>query len=45
MNSKRDPTRLYGILDKNDFESLSIGNKNLQDSTEKKPKMLWNPYQ
>ena len=29
----QDPTRFFGILDKNDFESLSIGNKNLQDST------------
>ena len=29
----KQPTRVFGILDKNDFESLSIGNKNLQDST------------
>ena len=29
----QDPTRFYGILDKNAMECLSIGNKVLQDST------------
>ena len=29
----QDPTRFYGILDKNAMESISIGNKILQDST------------
>ena len=33
INSKQDPTRLYGILDKNAMESISIGNKILQDPT------------
>ena len=28
-----DPARFYGILDKNAMESISIGNKILQDST------------
>ena len=41
----QDPTRFYGILDKNALESISIAKKILQDSTEKRPKMLWNPYQ
>ena len=27
----QDPTRFYGILDKNDMESISIANKILQD--------------
>ena len=29
----QDPTRFYGILDKNAMESISIGNKILQDFT------------
>ena len=29
----QDPTKFYGILDKNAMESISIGNKILQDST------------
>ena len=29
----QDPTRFYGILDKNAMESISITNKILQDST------------
>ena len=29
----QDPTRFYGILDKNAMKSISIGNKILQDST------------
>ena len=29
----QDPTRFYGILDKNAMESISITNKLLQDST------------
>ena len=29
----QDPTRFYGILDKNAMESISIANKILQDST------------
>ena len=40
-----DPTRFYGILDKNALESISIANKILQDSTGYLIKMLWNPYQ
>ena len=31
INSKQDPTRFYGILDKNAMESISIPNKILQD--------------
>ena len=31
--NKQDPTRFYGILDKNSMESISIANKILQDST------------
>ena len=31
MNSKQEPKRFYGILDKNDMESISIENKLLQD--------------
>ena len=27
MNSKQDPTRFFGILDKNAMESISIANK------------------
>ena len=33
MNSKQDPTRFYGILDKNAIESISLENKILQDPT------------
>ena len=29
----QDPTRFYGILDKNAMESISLANKNLQDPT------------
>ena len=29
----QDPTRFYGILDKNAIESISIANKILQDPT------------
>ena len=29
----QDPTRFYGILDKNAMESISIANKLLQDIT------------
>ena len=29
----KDPTRFYGILDKNAMEYISIANKILQDST------------
>ena len=51
----QDPTRFYGILDKNAMESISLGNKILQDPTRSYKilqdskgyykKMLWNPYQ
>ena len=51
----QDPTRFYGILDKNAMESISLANKILQDptrsykilqdSTGYETKMLWNPYQ
>ena len=41
----QDPTRFYGILDKNALESISIAKKILQDSTGYLLKMLWNPYQ
>ena len=41
----QDPTRFYGKIDKNSLESISIAKKILEDSTEKRPKMLWNPYQ
>ena len=40
-----DPTRFYGILDKNALESISIANKILQDSKGYLTKMLRNPYQ
>ena len=40
-----DPTRFYGKLDKNAFESISIGNKILQDFRGYLIKRLWNPYQ
>ena len=30
---QKDPTRFYGILDKNAMESISLANKILQDST------------
>ena len=33
INSKQDPTRFYGILDKNAMEFISIANKILQDLT------------
>ena len=33
FNSKHDPTRFYGILDKNGLESISIANKIVKDST------------
>ena len=29
----QDPTRFYGILEKNSMESISIANKTLQNST------------
>ena len=29
----QDPTRFFGILDKNAMESISIANNNLQDSS------------
>ena len=45
INSKQDPKRFYGILDKNAMESISIANKILQDSMGYQTKMLWNPYQ
>ena len=45
INRKQDPTRFYGILDKNAMESISIANKILHDSTGYLTKMLWNPYQ
>ena len=32
-NGKEDPTRFYGILDKNAMESISIANKILQNRT------------
>ena len=41
----QDPTRFYGILDKNTMEFMLIGNKILQDSTEYFTKMLRNPSQ
>ena len=41
----QDPTRFYGILDKNALESISIANKMLKDSTGYLTKMLWNSYQ
>ena len=31
MNSKQDPTKFYGILDKNAMKSISIADKILQD--------------
>ena len=50
-----DPTRFYGILDKNTMESISLANKILQDptrsykilqdSTGYETKMVSNPYQ
>ena len=33
INSKQDPTRFYGILDKNAMESISKANKILEDPT------------
>ena len=41
----QDPTRFYGIIDKNAMESISIANKILQDSTGYWTKMIWNPCQ
>ena len=51
----QDPTRFYGILDKNAMESISLANKILQDptrsynilqdSTGYETNMLCNPYQ
>ena len=41
----QDPTRFYGILDKNAMESISIANKIVKDSTGYLTQMLWNPYQ
>ena len=40
----QDPTRFYGLLDKNAIESISIANKILQDSRGYLTKMLWYPY-
>ena len=40
----QDPTRFYGILEKNGMESISIANKILQDSTEYLRKIPKNPY-
>ena len=31
INTKKDPPRFYGILDKNAMESISIANNILQD--------------
>ena len=33
INSKQDPARFYGILDKNAMESISKANKIIQDAT------------
>ena len=41
----QDPTRFYGILDKNALESISIACRILKDSTGYLTKMLWNSYQ
>ena len=41
----QDPTRFYGILDKNALESISIANKILKDSTGYLTTMGWNSYQ
>ena len=41
----QDPTRFYGILDKNALESISIANMILKDSTGYLTKMIWNPSQ
>ena len=51
----QDPTRFYGIIDKNTMESISLANKILQDptrsykilqdSTGYETKMVSNPYQ
>ena len=43
-NILQDPTRFYGILDKNAMEFISIAKKILQDSTGYYTKMLWIPY-
>ena len=45
MNSIQDPTRFYGILEKNAMESILIETKILQDSTGYWRKMIWNPYE
>ena len=42
---QQDPTRFYGILDKNALESISIANKILKEYTVYLTKMLWIPYQ
>ena len=44
INSKQDPTRFYGILDKNAMESISIAKEILQYFTGYLTEMLWNPY-
>ena len=41
----QDPTRFYGILDKNALESILIAYKILKDSTGYLTKMIWNPSQ
>ena len=33
INSKQDPLRFYGILDKNSMESIRIAKKIIQDPT------------
>ena len=40
----QDPTRFYGILDKNAMESISIADTILQDSTGYLRKMVKNTY-
>ena len=44
INSKQDPTRFYGILDKNAMETISIAKEILQYFTGYLTEMLWNPY-
>ena len=41
----QDPTRFYGIVERNAMESISTANNILQDSRRYETKMLWNPYQ
>ena len=43
INSKQDPTRFSGILDKNAMESISIANKILQDTRQKCYEIHINP--